>query len=439
MAPHPPRQPLDGAAPANGRSSATASPAASTPRPDGAPGSGLARSTRRSPPSSRDGSAPRAAAAPWCTTVSFVNPHDIAWWYVLERPRAGGGGLAARRSAACPRTSRRPQQLTERRKPRLQRSLQDTAAASFGPVPFTRPGRAGRGCPSSTSTPSSSARSTATSGACSRRSRAGREMAANTVVVFTSDHGEYGASHGLRGKGAGVYEEAIRVPLIVNDPRGQLTRCPEQVRTQLTSSVDVAPLLLTIATGSDDWRSDPHYSHIAGRARPARDPRRPAGPGRDLCAARDRRGRDRVRAPALCGRRAAARRRRCAPPTPSTRPTRTGPKKASTPLAAGQEAELYDYRTHGGRLEIDNVAGRERAREPDARDSSSTPSRSELRAAAAEPPARSARARVRRLLLDREGRGAGGDRCKRRRVEKRGRPRSHGLRRAAAGEGAAPL
>ena len=27
-------------------------------------------------------------------------------------------------------------------------------------------------------------------------------VAANTVIVFTSDHGEYGASHGLRGKGA---------------------------------------------------------------------------------------------------------------------------------------------------------------------------------------------------------------------------------------------
>ena len=39
----------------------------------------------------------------------------------------------------------------------------------------------------------------------------------NTVVVFTSDHGEYGGSHGLRGKGAGVYDEAIRVPLIVTD------------------------------------------------------------------------------------------------------------------------------------------------------------------------------------------------------------------------------
>ena len=45
-------------------------------------------------------------------------------------------------------------------------------------------------------------------------------MAANTVIVFTSDHGEYGGSHGLRGKGAGAYEEAIRVPLLVKDNRG---------------------------------------------------------------------------------------------------------------------------------------------------------------------------------------------------------------------------
>ncbi len=74
-------------------------------------------------------------------------------------------------------------------------------------------------------------------------------VAENTVIVFTSDHGEYGASHGLRGKGGGAYEEAIRVPLIVKDPRGKLTSAPETVRNQLTSSVDLAPLLLTIASG----------------------------------------------------------------------------------------------------------------------------------------------------------------------------------------------
>ena len=39
------------------------------------------------------------------------------------------------------------------------------------------------------------------------------------------------------------------------------------------------PLLLTIATGSDAWRSEPHYSHIAGR-RSRGDPGGPARPGR---------------------------------------------------------------------------------------------------------------------------------------------------------------
>src|ERR1700678_2685364 len=79
------------------------------------------------------------------------------------------------------------------------------------------------------------------------------EVAANTVILFTSDHGEYGASHGLRGKGAAAYEEGIRVPLLVKDPRRILTRAPARTRTQLTSSVDIAPLLLTIASGSSAW------------------------------------------------------------------------------------------------------------------------------------------------------------------------------------------
>ena len=53
--------------------------------------------------------------------------------------------------------------------------------------------------------------------ACSRRSPPSPRCSANTVVLFTSDHGEYGGSHGMRGKGASAYEEAIRVPLYVRD------------------------------------------------------------------------------------------------------------------------------------------------------------------------------------------------------------------------------
>jgi hypothetical protein len=92
------------------------------------------------------------------------------------------------------------------------------------------------------------------------------DIDSNTVVVFTSDHGEYAGSHGLRGKGAAVYDESIRVPLYIRDPSGHLTPTAGQVRPQLTSSADLAPLLLTIAHGGAGWRSDSRYSYLASRA-----------------------------------------------------------------------------------------------------------------------------------------------------------------------------
>ena len=184
------------------------------------------------------------------------------------------------------------------------------------------------------------------------------------MILFTSDHGEYGGSHGLRGKGAAAYEEAIRVPLIVKDPRGVLTSAPEQTRTQLSSSVDVAPLLLTIATGSKDWRRERPLLSPRRPPGPRRDPRRPDAPGTALRAARHRRDRHRVRDRTVRGRRAAARGRdahaRC-----EVRHLLELARRASTPLAQGQESELYDYRTHGGRRwSCDNSAGHGRLEEP---------------------------------------------------------------------------
>jgi arylsulfatase A-like enzyme len=106
----------------------------------------------------------------------------------------------------------------------------------------------------------------------------------NTVVVFTSDHGEYGGSHGMRGKGASAYEEAIRVPLSVRDfrPRGRaVTAAPAIPRSQLTSSVDVVGLLLTLATGSGAWRRERHYAHLAARHDLAAILAHPTAPGRE--------------------------------------------------------------------------------------------------------------------------------------------------------------
>ena len=108
------------------------------------------------------------------------------------------------------------------------------------------------------------------------------EIAANTIMVFTSDHGEYGGSHGLRGKGAAAYDESIRVPLFIRDPHGHITPKPGDARTQFTSSVDLAPLLLTIGmaeTAGGPTRGTPTLPRvlISPRSRPT--PRRRDGRG----------------------------------------------------------------------------------------------------------------------------------------------------------------
>jgi len=66
----------------------------------------------------------------------------------------------------------------------------------------------------------------------------------NTIVVFTSDHGEMAGSHGLRGKDTFAYEEKMKVPLIFSAP-GIL---PQGVATKtMASNVDVMPTLLSLA------------------------------------------------------------------------------------------------------------------------------------------------------------------------------------------------
>jgi hypothetical protein len=110
------------------------------------------------------------------------------------------------------------------------------------------------------------------------------EIDRNTIVVFTSDHGEYGGSHGLRGKGATAYDEAIRVPLYIRDPYGHLTPKAGDTRSQLTSSVDLAPLLLSIGNGGNSWRFDSRYSYLAGRADLAAIAANGSAPGRPWVA-----------------------------------------------------------------------------------------------------------------------------------------------------------
>lgn len=63
----------------------------------------------------------------------------------------------------------------------------------------------------------------------------------DTVIIFTSDHGEMAGAHGgLKGKGPFAYEANAHVPLIIDDPAGKAgTSC-----TALTSHLDLLPTIL---------------------------------------------------------------------------------------------------------------------------------------------------------------------------------------------------
>ncbi len=105
-------------------------------------------------------------------------------------------------------------------------------------------------------------------------------MLENTIIVFTSDNGFFLGERGLADKWY-LYEESVRVPLIVVDPR-----LPESKRGKtvdaLALNIDHAPTLLDL-TGqaipksmqgqslrpwlegeAKDWRSDFFYEHHTG-------------------------------------------------------------------------------------------------------------------------------------------------------------------------------
>jgi arylsulfatase A-like enzyme len=99
----------------------------------------------------------------------------------------------------------------------------------------------------------------------------------NTIVIFTSDNGYLLFEHGLLGKWL-MYEESIRIPMIVYDPR-----LPDELRGQrrdeMVLSIDCAPTMLALAglpipsaiQGRDltpliwgkkvPWREDWFYEH----------------------------------------------------------------------------------------------------------------------------------------------------------------------------------
>jgi hypothetical protein len=120
--------------------------------------------------------------------------------------------------------------------------------------------------------------------------------------------------------------------------------------------VDVAPLLLTIASGSQAWRGESRYSHLARRLDVSSILADPTAQGRPyVLHATD----EVVTEFAVEPYAADAPLHVTAIRTPQAKYatyTHWGPESI-TPQPFGAEAELYDYSSHEGRLEVDNSAG----------------------------------------------------------------------------------
>jgi arylsulfatase A-like enzyme len=325
------------------------------PSPNGAPGQGW-RVDPKIAKQFEDWYEGSGGAAPWCTTVSFVNPHDIAWWWRWSSIHASEAS-APSRVGSLPANYETPEQLAARRKPALQHSLQLTSAVAFGEVPFSGPGFEAAWLPFLDLYVKLQLEVDRQVGRVMAALARRPKVMSNTIVVLTSDHGEYGASHGLRGKGAAMYEEGIRVPLIVSDPSGRLGAVPNTVRHQLTSSVDFVPLLLSLADESDAWRYDPRYLHLSTRANIARIIRDPSAPGRPYAVhATD----EIVTEFALLPHAASAPLHVKGIITPNAKYATYSHWRPGTldALPRGEQSELYDYTQPGGYHEIDNRAGR---------------------------------------------------------------------------------
>jgi arylsulfatase A-like enzyme len=71
-----------------------------------------------------------------------------------------------------------------------------------------------------------------------------KAMYDDTLILYTSDHGEYMGFHHLLTKGNHMYDPLAKVPLIIKFPGG---RNAGTRRTDLVSNIDIAPTLLTLA------------------------------------------------------------------------------------------------------------------------------------------------------------------------------------------------
>lgn len=171
---------------------------------------------------------------PWFIMCSFVNPHDIALYGVLTALSPAFNFEVDQTLPPIPPAPTAQESLST--KPQAQESYRLTYPLALQPIidePFYRQLY------------------------YSLQKQVDNEMHKvfkaikkssfyeNTIILFTSDHGELlGAHGGLHQKWYNIYEESIHVPLIIHSP--QLFQKREQTN-MLTSHVDILPTLLGLA------------------------------------------------------------------------------------------------------------------------------------------------------------------------------------------------
>ncbi|MGB1250512.1 MAG: sulfatase-like hydrolase/transferase [Candidatus Promineifilaceae bacterium] len=70
----------------------------------------------------------------------------------------------------------------------------------------------------------------------------------NTVVVFTSDHGDYLGDHWM-GEKSFFHEEAVRVPMIIADPSPEADVTRGTVDTRFVEAIDLLPTFIELSGG----------------------------------------------------------------------------------------------------------------------------------------------------------------------------------------------
>ncbi len=169
--------------------------------------------------------------APWLTVASFVNPHDIVLFGILWRQ--WGFDLTDDTVPEIPEPPTQSENL--RHKPECQQDFVDKYRKIFVAQPQTAAFRQFYFYLHKL-VDQQIQRVLA-------RLQASR-FAENTIVVYTSDHGDMlGAHGGMHQKWHNAYEETWRVPLLISGPGIPAGRAVQQ----LSSHVDLLPTMLHLA------------------------------------------------------------------------------------------------------------------------------------------------------------------------------------------------